>query len=186
MAKFAASKKSAFTALTTPFVLADWVYAKDKKELHLLKDGTLLDDLSLLKKEYNCLSAAGQIAQDLLKTQMPGKSASALFELALAYLRKLPSNPLALAASFRLKLLTLEGLLDLSPECTQCPIPATHLYGGESFCHNHAPPLSLRLTAEEYQLLLIGGLSRSFAELASLPHHPELTRKINLLFLSNL
>lgn len=111
-------------ALTTPFVWAEWVFAKDHREIQRLKDATLLDDLAALKQDYPRLAAAGQIARDLLRSQMPGKPAAELLALALACLRKLPLfiHPHLLAASFRLKLLSHEGLLhpvDLSSPLLQ-------------------------------------------------------------------
>lgn len=111
MARFGASKKA---ALTTPFLLADWIYTKDKKEIHTLTDASLVDHFSDLKQTYERLEAAGKIAQDLLRTQLPGKPAEAPFELAVACLRKLAAfaHPEVLAAAFRLKLLILEGLFN--------------------------------------------------------------------------
>ncbi len=98
-----------------PFLFAEWVYRKSEKEIHSLQDTTLLDPLLHLRESYNTLIAAGAIAQDLLRTQMPGKKAPELFELALFYLRRLSKSPELLAASFRLKLLLHEGLLSDEP-----------------------------------------------------------------------
>jgi hypothetical protein len=98
---------------TTPFCIAEWVYRASHKELHSLKDATLLDPLLELRQDFAILSTAGAIAQDLLRTQFPNRKAP--FALACAYLKKLPAlNPKILLASFRLKLLLHEGLL--SPE----------------------------------------------------------------------
>ncbi len=107
------AKKSALT----PFCLAEWVYFKSHKEVHSLRDTTLLDSLLELRQDYSTLTAAGAIVQDLLRTQLPNKKAP--FALVCAYLKKLPLNPPLLAASFRLKLLHHEGLLSLDhPEPT--------------------------------------------------------------------
>ena len=108
------SGKAISPSLTTPFAWAEWLYTKDKKEIHALKDGTMLDDLANLKEDYDRLSAAGQIAKDLLRTQQPGKPAHEAVTLALACLRKLHlfTAPQVLVATFRLKLLCCEGLLD--------------------------------------------------------------------------
>jgi len=103
--------------LTTPFLLGEWVYRKGQKEIQQLTDAGLLDDLSALKTNYSHLAIAGLIAQDLLRTQFPGKAAHEPFALALACLRKLPQfcEPATLLAAFRLKLLFLEGLLSDVP-----------------------------------------------------------------------
>jgi DNA repair protein RecO len=149
MAKHSASKKG---ALTTPFVLAEWIFTKDHREIHTLKEGTLLEDFAALKQSYDRLSAAGRIAQDLLRTQLPSKAAHAPFELALAMLRKLATfpKPELLAASFRLKLLAAEGLLD----------------------EHFDPDATLQALA----------FSRSFSELASLSPHPMHIQTIDQLF----
>jgi DNA repair protein RecO len=97
-----------------PFCLAELVYLKSTHELHKLQDITLLDPLLELKSDYTLLSHAGSIAQDLLRTQFPGKKAP--LDLAYAYLKKLPLNPPLLLASFRLKLLLHEGLLSSEPD----------------------------------------------------------------------
>ncbi len=103
----------------TPFCLAEWVYRKSTREIHTLQDATLLDPLLELKTDYQLLSLAGSIAQDLLKTQFPGKKGP--LALAYAYLKRLPSNPAILAASFKLKLLLHEGLLSEEPDPTFTP-----------------------------------------------------------------
>ncbi|MDE3046525.1 MAG: DNA repair protein RecO [Verrucomicrobiota bacterium] len=153
MALFAASKRA---ALTTPFLLAEWVYAKSKKEILTVTDASLLDPLSDLKKDFAYLSAAGRIAQDLLRTQLPGKPAQAPFELALACLRKVSyfPNPSILPILFRLRLLSLEGLL----------------------------PLNIPVSPTEKPLLEQLLHCKSFAQLATLPRDELLFQKINNLF----
>lgn len=117
MAKFAASRKGAWQALTTPFVFAQWVYQPGNRELVSLVDGTLLEDFSSIKRSFDTLSCAGQIAQALLQTQLPGKRAEIPLALALASFRKISlfQHPKTLVSAFRLRLLAYEGLLD--PSC---------------------------------------------------------------------
>lgn len=137
--------------LTTPFVWAQWVFTKTGHDIYPLKDATLIDDLRALKEDYIRLSAAGQIAHDLLCTQMPGKPAAEALSLALACLRKLPlfEHPHLLASSFRLKLLFCEGVL----------------HPGD-------------LTSPFLQKL---ALSRSFVELSSIVPEEDGMRQIELL-----
>jgi recombinational DNA repair protein (RecF pathway) len=125
---FLANRNTA-AVFTTPFIYAEWVYEKSQREIYLLRDATLLDDLSALKKEYSHLVAAGQIAQDLLRTQLPGKACPEPFTLALACLRKLPlfQESAPLLAMFRLKLLFAEGLL------SELPPPLSALLHTKSF-----------------------------------------------------
>lgn len=109
---------SLFTQSTalSPFCLAEWVFRKSPKEIQSLQDATLIDPLLSLRDNYSTLSAAGSIAQDLLRTQLPNKRAPELFDLTLFYLKNLPLNSDLLAASFRLKLLLHEGLLSPDPD----------------------------------------------------------------------
>lgn len=139
-------------ALTTPFVWAEWVYTSSHRAMVPVKDGTLLDDLRALKENFARLSVAGQIANDLLRTQMPGKAASEPLELALACLRKLPlfEEPRVLGAAFRLKLLYAEGML-------------------------HDDDLTS-------PFLRILGCSRSFQELAALPFEEREMARVGALF----
>lgn len=111
----------ATTTKLAPFCLAEWVYRKSSKEIHTLQDSTLLDPLLELRSDYNTLTAAGLIAQDLLRTQLPGKHAPDLYALTCLYLKKLPTNPQMFAASFRLKLLLHEGLLSSDPDPSFTP-----------------------------------------------------------------
>jgi len=144
------------SALTTPFVWAEWVYTSSTRPMVPLKDGTLLDDLRALKENFARLSVAGQIASDLLRTQMPGKAASEPLALALACLRKLPifQEPRVLRTAFRLKLLNAEGML-----------------------HDDD------LTSPFLQTL---GCSRSFQELATLPFEEREMAKADALFAERL
>jgi len=114
------SKSAKNPALTTPFCIAEWVYRKSQKEIHALKEATLLDSLLELRQSYALLTAAGAMVQDLLRSQFPGRSAQSLYDLFCAYLKKLPAfaKPEILAASFRLKLLLHEGLLATEQEPT--------------------------------------------------------------------
>lgn len=138
--------------LSSPFVFAEWVYKTSSRPMYSLKDGTLLDDLRDVKENYARLAAAGQMASDLLRTQLPGKNAAEPLGLALACLRKLPlfAQPMLLNAAFRLKLLLCEGML----------------HEGE-------------LSSPFLQTL---GLSRSFQELTKLPFQTEEIQKANAMF----
>jgi recombinational DNA repair protein (RecF pathway) len=138
--------------LSSPFVFAEWVYKTSSRSIYPLKDGTLLDDLRHVKENFSRLAAAGQMASDLLRTQLPGKNAEEPLGLALACLRKLPlfTQPMLLNAAFRLKLLLCEGML----------------HEGE-------------LSSSFLQIL---GLSRSFQELAALPFQAEEIHTVNAMF----
>jgi DNA repair protein RecO len=106
------SSQRKYSGLTCPFLIAEWVFRRGRKEMHTLMDGSLTDDLSGLKENFQRLFAAGQMAKDLLATQLPEKQSEALYALTSAYLKKLTHCPYpdTLLASFQLKLLLHEGL----------------------------------------------------------------------------
>ncbi|MEN9654853.1 MAG: hypothetical protein RL235_965 [Chlamydiota bacterium] len=108
------AKRSIDPAFTTPFCIGEWVYAQGRKELHYLVDATIIEPLTTLKTRYDLVETAGLIAYDLLQTQLPAKRAEELFRLACVYLLHLhkAKHPKVLWLSFRLKLLTLEGVFD--------------------------------------------------------------------------
>lgn len=160
----AGTKKAPFAS---PFCRAEWVYRISSNELHSLKDSTLLDPMLRLKESFEMIEAASAIAGDLLRSQLPNKASHGLYELLLASLTHLPSNPKAIAQSFRLKLLQFEGLLRIQTTCTHCGAPATHLAEGESVCPRHASS-AISFTPTEWALLLSLGLARRFSELSSL------------------
>lgn len=178
------AKRVKNTALVSPFCLAEWVYQKGNREIYSLVDGSLTDGLFNLRSNYEVLSAAGEIAQDLLKTQLPGKPSHDLFALTSAIFQKLPSfkHPEILSALFRLKLLLHEGLLSLEPTCGKCPSPATHLFQGESLCLRHAAYPGWTFSPEEWEHLLTLSSARSFEALKLEIPRKELYTKIRSLF----
>jgi DNA repair protein RecO (recombination protein O) len=157
------TKSTKLTALA-PFCIAEWVYKKGQKEIHTLTDGTLLDGLLELRKDYATLCAAGAMAKDLLTTQFPGKKAPALYALLCAYMKKIPLSPKPdiFAASFRLKLLQHEGLLSLEQLCA-CGAPARQLSEGESHCTKCKP--GLLFTSDEWEQLHQLAYVRQFSAL---------------------
>jgi recombinational DNA repair protein (RecF pathway) len=146
------AKPTINAVLTSPFVLAEWVVRPTSHSIYPLNDGTLLDDFGALKENFGRLMAAGQMAKDLLETQLPGKPAAETFALAAACFRKLPlfQEPRLLAAAFRLKLLNVEGML-------------------------HEKDLSS-------PFLQTLGLSRSFQEIAELSFQDKEMDQVDVLF----
>jgi DNA repair protein RecO (recombination protein O) len=171
-------------ALSSPFCIAEWVYQKRQSEIFTLTDGSLLDGLPELRNSYAALSAAGSIAQDLLKTQMAAKPSPHLYNLLASFLKKISSfrDPSILALSFRLKLLLHEGLLVLSSDCTHCGERASHLSQGESVCVTHAAPGAFSFSPTEWDCLLLLALGRKFSLLEQVECSPQLNEKIGRLF----
>lgn len=175
-------KSGLSSALTSPFCIAEWVYRKRNSEMYTLHDGSLIDGLLELRQNYETLSAAGQIAQDLLRSQLPSKKNQSLYALTSSYFKTLPyfSKPEILVASFRLKFLLHEGLLSLQETCCCCALPASHLFQGESFCLKHGPTPGLSFDSEEWRQVQTLSFSRTFSKLQNVTTHPQ--DKIRQLF----
>lgn len=174
----ASTKKAPFAI---PFCRAEWVYRISSSDLHSLKDASLLDPMLSLKQSFDLIEAAGSIAGDLLRSQLPHKASHGLYELLLASLSHLPRNPKAVAQSFRLKLLQFEGLLRLQPSCVQCENPASTLAQGESVCTRHAANAAA-FSSNEWNLLLALGLARRFSEIGETQIPPSFAQKTKELF----
>jgi DNA repair protein RecO (recombination protein O) len=99
--------------LISPLSHGEFVVAKRRSDLFSLHDGTLYSSHDELRQNLKMLQSAGEMVQALTQSQLPGKPAPQLFDLLLASLKQLPAfeNPEILAAAFRLKLLTHEGVL---------------------------------------------------------------------------
>ena len=177
-------KSKTLLPFTTPFLIAEWVFTKGKKEIHSLKDATLLNDLSFLKKDYPTISTAGQIAQNLLKSQFPEKKGGGLYPLILAYLQKLPqfTSKETLLASFRLKLLMHDGLLSLQNECSYCGATASFLNKGESCCKTHTMIDSIHFSPSEWETLHLLTFARKFHPLQNITLGEGLQGRIEQLF----
>lgn len=161
-----------------PFCLGEWCYPKTGKELLFLKEFSLTDPLIELNNSYEILSAAGAIAKLLLTTQLPKIEPNTLFQLTQSYFQHLAKAclPEALALSFQLKFLRLEGLLSILPTCSECQAPSETLFQGESLCSIHAPKDSPLLTQEEWQAILTLTFTRRFSHLNTLEkkHIPKI------------
>ncbi len=177
------SKKSSLAALS-PFCIAECVYKKRQSEIYTLIDGSILDSLLGLRQSYPTLTAAGAIAQDLLRSQLPGKAAPGLYDLLCSYFIKLPQfeNPAILSASFRLKLLLHEGLLALEDECARCSSQASMLTQGESVCRSHASLPSFAFDKEEWQTICHLTFTRQFSLLQKIDLSSSLQKTIDALF----
>lgn len=172
------------SSLTSPFCLAEWVYKKGQKDLHLLIDASLISGLPDLRKSYQTLCAAGQIAQDLLRTSMPGIYSPELFALASSIFQKIGSfdHPEVLVLLFRVKWLLQEGLFSFRSICSLCSLPARHVHEGESYCLSHVFLGGWTFSQEEWNDLEALLSARTFTDLRKLALNPSLYSKLTLLF----
>lgn len=180
------AKKKSLHSLTNPFLIAEWVYAKGKGEIHALKDASLCHDFSHLRANYSMISAAGILAQDLLKSQHPEKNGKGPYALAVSFFQKLPESLSysAMIASFRLKLLLHDGLLGLENQCAHCTEAPLFLSGGESLCKNHAGAYSIPFSKDEWEKLCHLAFARQFTLLQKTTLEKQLEGKIEQIFLN--
>lgn len=171
-------------SLLSPFCVAEWVYKKGQKDLHTLIDASLVDGLLELRTSYATLSAAGLIAQDLLRGSMPGSFSPELFALVCSIFQKMGSfeHPELLVALFRLKWLQQEGLLSLKAHCAICHAPARHLREGESYCPSHALSSGWTFSLGEWSHMEALFQTRTFTDLRKLVPQVSLYEKLALLF----
>lgn len=153
--------------LIEPFTIGEFLFVRGKKELHRFLDGSLIDPQLFLRKELSSLQAAGQLCNDLLDSQLPGKPSHYLYALLTTYLKQLPLFPdkTPLTCSFRLKLLFHEGMLCMEGG-------ALHYAGGES----------LSIDTETQQWITVLTHQRSFATLRELIPPEPVTLLISNLF----
>ena len=175
-------------ALTAPLSRAEFVYKRGKSELLVCQEISMLNQHLSLRQDIDQLEAAFDLLLALISSQLGDTPAPDLYNLLVSYLEKLAihSDPWALAASFRLKILRHEGRLGLSQNCAHCNTALQTLYfsEGECYCRSHAPPGSQEFDPEEIELLLALAYCRTHGQLAALTISSALRHKIKLLFQS--
>jgi len=145
-------------ALTSPFCQGEFLYVKGKSDLYQFRDGTVLEEHYALRNSLSHLSSAGEMVQAILHSQLPGKAAPNLYALLAACMKKIPlfDHPFRLITSFRLKLLTHEGVLSWEDA-------------------SHFP---IVLTSSEWEVLKETAEARSFQKIQQIPLSKELSLKI--------
>lgn len=108
-----AVSKPSLQSLLSPLTQLEIVYRKKGTELCFFKEGFAIEHHHFLRDRWDLLEAAGKIAGAILLTQLPGKSAPALYRLLTTSLKQLPhfQEPATLITLFYLKLLIHEGVV---------------------------------------------------------------------------
>lgn len=153
-------KKTHLLTLTSPFTIAEYHLSVRRSALYTFLDGTPLFTNHFLRANLSHLQGATAIVKALLASQLPDKPAPQLYQLTRIYLQSLPAfeDPLPLIASYYLKLLKHEGLLNPT----------------------HREPI---FTPSEWETLLLLAGVRNIATLqTSAPLSLELHRKIETTF----
>ncbi|MBS3905346.1 MAG: DNA repair protein RecO [Simkania sp.] len=173
---------------TAPLTCSDFIYRKGKHEVYRLLEASILEDHLLLRSCVNRLHCAGELAQILLKTQLPGKPAPLLYALTKAYLNRLQhsNNPYNFLTSFYLKLLKHEGLLRWSAQCVYCnERSVSYFCHGVGTCSMHQTHPSHLLTSREWALIGQLSTARSFQTIEEATLDLYLLEKLRL-FLTEL
>lgn len=177
-------RSSHLLTLTSLFCEGEFLFKKGRSDLYAFLDGSVLDVHLPLRDRLASLQAAGSLGQALLASQCAGKTSPELYQLFRCYLKQLStfSTPSTLIASFQLKLLTHDGLLSLTPECTRCSGKASRLAQGESLCFEHHVEHSLSFSSEEWTRLLLLHDARHLSVLRALAPSSPLLQKIDSFF----
>lgn len=177
-------KNARLLSLTTPFCLGEYLYRKGSSELMGFRDGSIIDDHLGLRQELKSLQVAGALANAILTSQMPGKSAPSLYALYKSYHKQIPhfSDPHILLASFYLKLLKHEGLLMLrsQEETSSVFCESESLYSMKDALSE------FHFSAVDWALLLTLDEAQQFSALKGLQLSPLLSQKIATLFQSRI
>lgn len=178
------SKKPHLLSLTTPFSQAEFHFVRGKSDLFYFRDGSLIDEHLLLRSQWHHLDAGSKLLKALLRTQLPGKAAPALYQLSLTYLKQIPffPHPAPLISSFFLKLLAHEGHLHIGQNCLICQAPASHLHRGETLCKTHVVHPSYYFNEDQWKILFILQNARSFSMIKDLPQDSLLMDQIAAYF----
>lgn len=173
--------------LTSPLCRGEFVFRKGRSDLYRFIDGTIVDLHLSLRRSYKHLQCAGKMLNAILTSQMPGKSAPALYALLVTYLKHLSDfpDPEVLWASFQLKLLKHEGLLALDETCLSCSKEkASRIVEGESRCVKCADALSFPFSKEEWKILMHLFYTKQFEILKSFKIDSALTQGIETIYSS--
>lgn len=166
----------------TPLTLGCFILRK-KSSSHFYKvtDSYIVDHFLQIRSSLQQLQAAGSILHALKTTQLSEKPSPSLFSLTKLYLSQLKktTNPHVLEASFFMKLLKHEGLLNDQKICYKCQVPRIDfIESGRLLCQLCAPQKALSFKEEEFQTFLCLCHSQSFQELERLTLSQELHKKI--------
>lgn len=138
----------------TPLMHAEFVYTQGRSDLWQCQEMPLINAHLKLRQSLPALEAACDMAHAILLSQMPHIAAPNLFHLFNSYLTKIPDvqDPFLLSASFQLKILRHDGLLNI--DCVES---------------QHGQ----RFTEEESMWITILAFCRSYSEIAhhTMPSH---------------
>ncbi len=109
------AKKSVLLTAAGHFCESEFIFRRSRTEMVTLQEASILEENLFIRSSLAMIECASSMAMAILKSQIPFKPAPGVYLLLSGYLKKLASfeTPHTLAASFYLKLLLHEGLLNL-------------------------------------------------------------------------
>lgn len=107
-------RKRAARGSLNPLTRVEITYKEGRGDLYPCEEIILVDSYLSLRKQLASLEAACDLLAAVSFSQWVGKTAPPIYHLLTFYLAKMPlvQDPWVLAASFRLKILKYEGVLD--------------------------------------------------------------------------
>ncbi len=177
-------KNLTMISFCSPCTYSEIIYIDKNKDLLTVKEITIKNLYLPLRDSFEKLEAAICIAKSTLTSQQENKPNDTLFNLIERYLTKISSakNPIAYTCSFQLKLLILEGLLDLSFKCSVCESPSKIISRGECFCPKHSYD-GIAFEERELKELFQLSTAKRFSDIDKAQVGKNLKQKIQDLFL---
>ena len=181
------SKSRGMQGLCIPLTKVEAVYREKASEIFVCEEMRLIESFSNLRQELHHLEVACDLLHVVASSQLVGKSAPALYALLSFFLQKIPLTlfPLALAVSFRLKLLKHDGILAfpfICPACGQELLSEAYPYADEVWCESHRHVGSKTWGQMELKQLYRLAEAQSFQGIQSEKVSPELYQQVSSFF----
>lgn len=146
----------------TPLTKVEVTYREKKTEICACEEIRSVDSYLSLRKQFEHLEAACELLQTIYHSQWVGKAAPLIYHLMIYYLDKTPQvvDPKLLVASFKLKVLKHEGVLNFNLDSWQ--------FG--------------QFSEFERDLIRVLAYSQSFVQLTQLVLPADFKEKINTFF----
>lgn len=172
------------TAFSTPFTVAEIFYNQGKSDMLRFSEGSILNQNLDLRSSFEVLQTATRCLEVIIKSQMPEKAAKPLYDLFLLFLERLPKIEAldTVFATFILKVMLHEGILQVHPKCSRCELAPSFRYGGSRFCKEHTPLSSYPFDADEEAILAHLARVRLFDEIAKTSLPSNFLQKVEALF----
>jgi len=169
-------------SLCSPFTVSEVILKKRNSDIYSIEDFFILDENLHLRKDFKSLNISSYMTKAILNSHFPQKKTYKVYLLIKTYLKKIFINPDAIYLSFLLKLLNVEGLLNLKTTCSICKKESQFINNGDSLCLNHNSNFGFQFSKEDFKKLFVLCYAKSFAILKDIEISKDLKNKVSLLF----